>query len=188
MTKGIRSSSKKPEKREFVIDCGASMHMLSKKDLSSGELEETLKRSRSPITAVTANGEVQTNEAAQVHVHDLHIFVTVQLLEDTSAVLSLGNLCEEHGYTCEWASGQKPHLAPNEKTILRKTEHFVPVLVLGLSSSSSTSSSSASSPRGSLKGDDKGSAGNHLQDLPEWLEDFEENLEDRDASTRKHFS
>ena len=37
--------------------------------------------------------------------------MTVQLLEDTPAVLSLGKLCEEDGYTCEWASGQKPHLA-----------------------------------------------------------------------------
>ena len=49
------------------------MHMLSKKDLSSGVLG-TLKRSRSPITVVTACGEVQTNEEALVYVHDLHIF------------------------------------------------------------------------------------------------------------------
>ena len=60
----LASSSKQPEERHFVIDSGASMHMLSKKDFSSGELE-TLKRSRSPITVVTANGEVQTNEEAQ---------------------------------------------------------------------------------------------------------------------------
>ena len=32
-------SSKKPEEREFAVDSGASMHMLSKKDLSSEELE-----------------------------------------------------------------------------------------------------------------------------------------------------
>ena len=70
------------------------MHMLSKKDLSSGELD-TVKRSRTPI----ANGEVQTKEEAQVYVHDLHIFVTVQLLEDSLAVLSLGKLCKGHGYT-----------------------------------------------------------------------------------------
>ena len=56
-----KPSSTKPEERYFVSDCGASMHMFCKKDLSSGELE-TLKRSRSPITVVTANGEVQTNE------------------------------------------------------------------------------------------------------------------------------
>ena len=31
---------------------------------------------------------VQTNEEAQVYVYDLDLFVTVQLLEDTLAVLS----------------------------------------------------------------------------------------------------
>ena len=81
------TSSTKPEEREFVIDSGAAMHILSKKDLRSGELE-TLKRSRTPITVVTANGAVQTNEEAQVYVHDLHISVAVQLLEDSPAVLS----------------------------------------------------------------------------------------------------
>ena len=60
---------------------------------------------------IAANREVQTSEEAQVFVHDLDLFVTVHLLDDTPAVLSLGNLCEEHGKTYEWVSGQKPNLA-----------------------------------------------------------------------------
>ena len=44
------------------------MHMLSKKYPSPGELE-TLRRSRNPITVVTAHGEVQTNEEAQEKAH-----------------------------------------------------------------------------------------------------------------------
>ena len=40
-------TSKLPEDREFVIDSGASVHMLSKKDLSSDEIE-ALRRSRTP--------------------------------------------------------------------------------------------------------------------------------------------
>ena len=71
------------------------MHMLSEKDLSSDELE-TLRRSRNPTVVVTANGGVQTNEEAQVYVHDLGLFVTVQLLEDTPAVLSLGKTNSEN--------------------------------------------------------------------------------------------
>ena len=97
-------SSKKPEERESVVDSRASMHMLSTKDLSSDE-RETLRRSRNATTTVTANGEVQTNEEAQVYVHDLHLFVTVQILDDTPAVQSLGKLCAVSG-----ASGQKPRL------------------------------------------------------------------------------
>ena len=51
----------KPEEREFVVDSGASMHMLSRKDLNSADLE-FVKVSESPTTVVTANGEVQTKE------------------------------------------------------------------------------------------------------------------------------
>ena len=87
------------------------------------------KKIQEPITAVTANGEVQTDQEAQVYVHDLSLFVTVQLLEDTPAVLLLGKLCEEHGYTNEWTNGQKPHLTKNGKRIRCKTENFVPVVV-----------------------------------------------------------
>ena len=75
------------------------MHMMSKKELSSEEVD-TLRRSRTPIVVLTADGEVHTHEESQFFVHDLNLFVIVQLL----AVLSLGNLCEEHGYTYEWAS------------------------------------------------------------------------------------
>ena len=82
------------------------------------------KLSESPgtTTVVTANGEVQTNEEAQVYVHDLDIFVTVQILDDTLAVLSFGKLCEKNGYTNEWASGQKLHLTKNGKRVLCETE------------------------------------------------------------------
>ena len=69
------------------------MHMPSKTDLSSDELE-TL-RSRTRTVVVTADGQVQTNEEAQVCVGDHGLFVTVQLLEGTLAVLSLGKLCRK---------------------------------------------------------------------------------------------
>ena len=77
------------------------MHMLSKKNLSLAEMD-TLQRSRNPTTVVTANGEVQTNREAQVYVHDLDLFVTVQLRDETPAVRSLGKFCSEHGYSYEW--------------------------------------------------------------------------------------
>ena len=55
---------------------------------------------------LAANGEVHTNEEAQEHVHDLNLFVTVQSLEDTPDVLSLGTLCEDHGYSYERTSSK----------------------------------------------------------------------------------
>ena len=90
------------------------MHMVSERDLNSAELE-TMRTSRSPTTVMTANGEVQTREGATVYVKELDLFVTVMLLEETVAVLSLEKLCEDHGYTYHWTSGQKPHLTKNDE-------------------------------------------------------------------------
>ena len=53
-----------------------------RKTLTLGELE-TMRRSRSPTTVMTANGEVQTREEATVYVRELDLFVTVMLLEET---------------------------------------------------------------------------------------------------------
>ena len=76
------------------------MHMISKKDFNSAKLE-TVTTLRSPTTVITANGEVQTKEEATVHVKKLGIFLTMKVFEDTPAVLSLGKLCDEHGYSYE---------------------------------------------------------------------------------------
>ena len=43
---------------------------------------------------MTANGEVRTREEATVQVKQLDLLVTVMLLEETPAVLSLEKLCE----------------------------------------------------------------------------------------------
>ena len=84
-------STKKPEEREFVVDSGANMHMVSEKDLNSAELE-TMRKSRNQTTVMTANGEVQTREEATVYVKELDLFVKVMLLRKTPAVHSLGKL------------------------------------------------------------------------------------------------
>ena len=69
------ASAIKPGEREFVVDSGASMHMVSRKDFNSAELK-TMRSSRSPTTVMTANGEVQTREEATVYVKQLALSVT----------------------------------------------------------------------------------------------------------------
>ena len=87
----LAPTSTRPEEREFVVDSGASMHMMSKKELSSEEMD-TLRRSRTPTVVLTANGKCTPVKKKQVFVHDLNLFVTVQLLEETPAVQLLGKL------------------------------------------------------------------------------------------------
>ena len=116
----LLASTLKPEEREFVVDSGASMHMISKKDLSDAEMD-TLTKSCSPTIFITANGEVQTHEEAIVYVKELDIFLTMKVLENTPAVLSLGKVCDENGYSYEWINGQKTHLIKNGIRILCST-------------------------------------------------------------------
>ena len=141
----LPASTLKPEEREFVVDSGASMHMISKKDLSKAQMD-TLTKSCSLTIVITANGEVQTHEEATAYVKELDIFLTLKVLENTPAVLSLGKLCDGNGYCCEWIHGQKPHLIKDGIRILCNTENFVPIVVLGLSSSSSACSSTLRTP------------------------------------------
>ena len=84
----LPASNLKPEEREFVVDSGASMHMISKKDLSDAEMD-TLTKSCSPTIVITANVEVQTHEVATVYVKELDIFLTMKVLENTPTVLSI---------------------------------------------------------------------------------------------------
>ena len=106
------------------------MHMISKKDLSNAEMY-TLTKSCSPTIVITANGEVQTQEEAIVYVKELDIFLTMKVLDNTPAVLSLGKLCDENGYSYEWINGQKPHLI-KDGIRLFVTQSLTPVLLMKL--------------------------------------------------------
>ena len=69
----------------------------------------------------------------------------MKVFQDTPAVLSLGKLCDEHGYSYEWINSQKPHLITNGIRIQCNTENFVPIVVPGLATSSSSSLPSSTS-------------------------------------------
>ena len=154
-------ASKRPEEREFAVDSGTSKHMMSKKELSSEE-SWRVTRSRTPNVVLTENGEVHTHEEAQVFVHDLNQFVTVQLLEETRAVLSPGKLWKDHGYSHEWVSGQGPRLTKNGKNTICKTDNFVPLVVPRLSVNSDSSLSSATPSPESLGPEASQASGNRV--------------------------
>ena len=169
--------------------------MISKKDLSDAEMD-TLTKSCSPAIVITANGEVQTHEEAIVYVKELHLFLTMKVLDNTPAVLSLGKLCDENKYSYEWINGQKPHLMKDGIRIICNTENFVPIVVPGLSTNSSSRSYSSTSRKHSRLVIDQGDPmlikpvkfqkkkpqkerwDPLFSELPEWLQEFRENLVD----------
>ena len=74
----------KPEERS-----GASMRMVSKRDLNSTNLEP-MRMSKNPTTVMTANGEVQTREEAPACVKELDLFVTVQFSHSGNSAKIMG--------------------------------------------------------------------------------------------------
>ena len=70
--------------------------------------------------SISAYWEVQMNEGATVYVKDLDFFiVTVQLLEDTPPILSLGQLCADRWYSFQ----VRHHILQNDRKYhaIRKT-------------------------------------------------------------------
>ena len=122
-------ASKRAEDREFVVDSGASMDMLSNNVLSSKEME-TLRRSGNPTNVVTDTGEVQKIEEAQVFVHDLDLFgLHFYHLEHFAKDLDLFGLyfyhLEHFAKKTEWSSGKQPRLTKKRKIDAKKVIAYV---------------------------------------------------------------
>ena len=84
------------------------MHMISTKDLSDAEMDNLTKSCS--LIVITANGEVHTRDEATAYVKELDMFLTMKVLENTSAVLSLGKLCHETDIFMSGSMVKKPHL------------------------------------------------------------------------------
>ena len=88
--------------------------MMSKNEVTSGE-KDTIRRSKEPTVITTASGQAESTEEATVYFCGLGVFVTMMLLEDSPAVLSLVSLCEEMGYYHGWKRGESPSMIKDEK-------------------------------------------------------------------------
>ena len=75
--------------------------MMSKRTPTPGE-KQTVRKSGDIAVIMTANGMSGSTQEAAVYINDLVVYVTVMLLEDSPAVLSLGLLCEEMGVDERW--------------------------------------------------------------------------------------
>ena len=87
---------------EFVVDSGASMHMISKKDLSDAEMD-TVTKSCSPTIVITANGNGVCQRIG-------YILDCESPRKHASSVVARKALRMKNGYSYEWINGQKPYL------------------------------------------------------------------------------
>ena len=108
--------------------------MLSKRDFCSDKRDPSRRRSKDPMSVLTATGKVQINEDARVFVYDFDPSVTVRLLDETPAVLLLRKHCSKHEYSFEWKSVKLHDWPKKWKSIICTMDNFVLLVVPGLSS------------------------------------------------------
>ena len=106
------------------------MHMISKKDLNSAELE-TVTTSISPTIVITTNGEVQTNEEATINVRELEKSWQWKSSRTRQQFYRSESFAMNTDTHAEWITGQQPHLINNGFRIQCNTEKFVPIVVPG---------------------------------------------------------
>ena len=70
--KAAPTSTVNRDEREFIVDSGASMHMMSKMELTPEEME-TIRVSRLPTTVITAIGSINTTEMASLRARFGHV-------------------------------------------------------------------------------------------------------------------
>ena len=121
------------------------MHMVSKKDLISAELQ-TMRTSRSPTTVMTANGLVQTRDEATENVKQLSYSSKFCFLKKRPQFFPWRNSVRIMGIHTTGSAVKKPHLIRNGKRIDCKKSNYVPFVVPGLSASSFSTTPSPTSP------------------------------------------
>ena len=113
--------------RRYIVDSGASFHLVDSRTLSKQE-RSTIYKNSDPISIQTANGDVIVDSKVKIFVRELGLHVCAYLHEDTVAVLSLGMLCDEHGYTYNWKPLTWPTLTKGRQVVTCQPHCNVPFI------------------------------------------------------------
>jgi len=100
---------------EWIIDSGATNHMIALDSLDPGAAARTVPASE-PIHTLTANGVVIVDKRIEVEVPDLDISVNPLVFQSTPPALSMGTLCEEGPYDFIWMNKSGKPLLRNAET------------------------------------------------------------------------
>ena len=101
------------------------------------------------------------------------MLVQVQLWKESPLILSLRELCEEIGYSCEWRSGQPSYLIENWRNNTCKTDNHILLVLLGVQATKHQSEGLDDRKQTQALGDHERRV---ETELPEWLQLFTEGL------------
>jgi hypothetical protein len=115
--------------RHFIIDSGASFHLISREELSKKEAAQ-IRRMKKPIHLRSANGLTTATHDVELSLIELgNEKVVALVLEDTPSVLSLGKLCSENGYDYVWKNDDEPYLQKGSLKVKCRLINNVPIII-----------------------------------------------------------
>ena len=195
-----RPHSKSPEEREFVVDSGASMYMLSKKDLSSDEME-TLRRSRNPQRWWQPMEKCKQTKKHKYTITILIsswrckysmtrlLFYRLENSAKTTHIPVSGSAVKNHGWPKRWPLSV-PGLSSKfwyqfllYTTTAGLVKYMSEVAIGHLETGTIHQKQQTYKKSGNNRDSD-----DRLRDLPEWLEEFTHNLEDTEVPAPAHVS
>ena len=127
MLRASSSSECQPRPRRYIVDSGASFHLVDPRTLTKKE-RTTIEDIEEPIPIETANGEVTVTQRCRVRVIELNLEVWAFLHEDTVCVLSLGLLVDRDGFTYTWKPGKAPELRKGTFVVSCAPHYNVPFI------------------------------------------------------------
>lgn len=116
--------------RRFIVDSGASLHLVDLNTLSSEEKKQMCDL-EIPISLQTANGVIVAKRWTWIWVKELEIYVKAIALGNSPPVLSLGKLVEENKFRYRWDPGRTPYLSANGNKYKCYPTHNVPFITAG---------------------------------------------------------
>ena len=95
------------------------------------------RRLAAPLLVQTAHGLVPCDNADRIYIHDRSLLVWAGMLDDSPAVLSLGLLCSQLGYSYSWDAGvDHSYLVENRKSTRCTTVCNAPTVSIATSAES----------------------------------------------------
>ena len=113
--------------RQFILDTGASFHLIGEHDLSPFELDRVYKFEE-PFSLLTGNGVTWVDKGISIKIKRLGIEVECVILKDVPAVLSLGKLVRDEGFRFTWEGRDLACLSRNSVRVYCPVDNNVPFI------------------------------------------------------------
>ena len=109
----------------WIADTGSANDLVSREMVYHSEVFESSK----PVSLLTANGLFQANDQANLDIPLLGITAKPYVLDDSPAVISVGQLCVDHDWSFIWPANDTPYFKkPNGQKIKLRVKDYVPYL------------------------------------------------------------